>query len=361
MSRYRRAVGTALLVAAALAVGGCGSDAEPSTAHTSAVPEDVTDMESESTAPADESDTDPAPAEAATGDDTSMEDFLAAAGVDDALVNQLGEVGDANNYGLGEGVETGLEDRRGLATVQVTTCRNVAVGYRTWEGIQYSDEADGATEDQAAAMADFLRTEFCPHVAPFKEAPLPEQTLGGPAEDDLGGRGLASPVTWWDGRYPRVSWSKACAAQTGMPTGDPVAYRLARDEVVCATVPPATALKEHLINVDVVFSSPVDEDRARKAALALLPSDASATDPTEGTNPDWSYMDGGCLNINFRTATMEGLMDQLGQGPEPWASALYYSDGAIEDGAVGDYTGEVKQISLSTGANEPGASGELTC
>jgi hypothetical protein len=92
------------------------------------------------------------------------QDFPAAAGVDDALVNQLGEIGDADNYGLGEGVETGLEDRRGLATVQVTTCRNVSVGYRTWEGIQYSDEANGATEDQAAAMADFLRTEFCAHV-----------------------------------------------------------------------------------------------------------------------------------------------------------------------------------------------------
>ncbi|MDH6438186.1 hypothetical protein M2158_006727 [Streptomyces sp. SAI-144] len=359
MSRYRRAAGTALLVAAAFAVGGCASDSEPTTARTSAVPEGLTDLESESTAPADDSDTDPAPAE--TGDDTSLEDFLAAAGVGDALVNQLGEIGDANNYGLGEGVETSLEDRRGLATVQVTTCRNVAVAYRTWEGIRHSDEASGATEDQAAAMADFLRTEFCPHVAPLKEAPLPEQTLGGPSEDDLGGRGLASPVTWWDGRYPRASWSKACAAQTGMPIGDPVAYRLAKDEVVCATVPSATSLKEHLISVDIVFSSPVDEDRARKAALALLPSDASATKPTEGTNPDWSYLGGGCLNINFPTATMKRLMDGLEKDAEPWASALYYSDGATEDGAVGDYTGEVKQISLSTGANEPGTSGELTC
>ncbi|NEC88634.1 hypothetical protein [Streptomyces sp. SID12501] len=360
MSRFRRAVGTALLVAAALAAGGCGSDTEPSAADTtSTVPEDVTGMES--TAPADEADTHPEPAEAATGDDTSIEDFLAAAGIDDTLVNQLGEIGDANNYGLGEGIETSLEDRRGLATVQVTTCRNVTVGYRTWEGVQYSDEANGATEDQAAAMADFLRTEFCPHIAPLKGAPLPEQTLGGPSEDDLGGRGLASPLTWWDARYPRVSWSKACAAQTGMPIGDPVAYRLAKDEVACATVPSATSLEEHLISVDVVFSSLVDEDRARKAALALLPSDASATEPTEGTNPDWSYMEGGCLNTNFSTATMEGLMDGLEKDAEPSASALYYSDRATEDGAMGDYTGEVKQISLSTGANEPGVTGDLTC
>ncbi|MGW2239670.1 hypothetical protein [Streptomyces sp. NPDC001759] len=360
MSRYRRAAGTALLVAALLAVGGCGSDTEPSTAHSSAVPEDET--VTEPTSPADdEPDTDPASAEATTEDDTSMEDFLAAAGVDDALVNQLGEVGDANNYGLGTDVETDLEDRRGLAVVQVTTCRNVAVGYRTWDGIRYSDEAGGASEDQAAAMADFLRTEFCPHVTPLKEAPLPRQTLGGPSEDDRGGRGLASPLTWWDGRYPRVSWSKACAAQTGMPIGDPVAYRLAKDEVVCATVPPAASLKKHLISLDVVFSSPVDEDRAQKAALALLPSDATATEPTEGANPDWSYLDGGCLSTNFRTATMEGLMDGLGKDAEPWASALYYSDGSTEDGAVGDYTGKVKQVSLSTGADEPSASGELTC
>ncbi|MFI5875368.1 hypothetical protein ACIBAH_23480 [Streptomyces sp. NPDC051445] len=360
MPRCHRAAGTALLVAAVLAVGGCGGDTEPATAHSSAVPEDATGTEP--TAPADdEPDTDPAQAEEPTGEGLSMEDFLAAAGVDDTLVNQLGEIADANNYGLGVGVETDLEDRRGLAVVQVTTCRNVSVGHRTWEGIRYSDEADGATEDQAAAMADFLRTEFCPHVTPLKETPLPEQTLGGPAEDESGGRGLASPLTWWDGRYPRVPWSKACAAQTGMPIGDPVAYRLAKDEVVCATIPSATPLKEHLINVNIVFSSPVDEDRAMKAALALLPSDATATEPTPGTNPDWSYLDGGCLNTNFRTATMKGLMDGLEEDPEPWASALYYSDGSTELGAVGDYTGKVKQISLSTGADEPGQSGELTC
>ncbi|MFF3418959.1 hypothetical protein ACFYW9_30350 [Streptomyces sp. NPDC002698] len=359
MSRYRRAAGTALLVATVLAVGGCGSDTEPSSARSSAAPEDVT--EDQSAAPEDESDANPVPEETEDEDDTSIEDFLAAAGVDDDLVNRLGEIGDANNYGLGAGVETGLEDRRRLATSQVDTCRNVAVSYRTWKGVRYSDESGGATEDQAAAMADFLRTEFCPHVAPLKEARLPEQTLGGPAEDDRGGRGLTSPVTWWDGRYPRVSWSKECAAQTGMPVSDPVAYRLAKDEVVCATVPPAASLKKHLISLDVVFSSPVDEDRARRAVLALLPSDASATEPTEGTNPDWSYMEGGCLNTNFRTATMERLTDGLQKDAEPWASALYYSEGSIEDGAVGDYTGEVKQISLSTGADEPAASGDLTC
>ncbi|MFF8860821.1 hypothetical protein ACF08B_02095 [Streptomyces sp. NPDC015139] len=359
MSRYRRAAGTALLVAAVLTIGGSGSDTEPSTANRSAVPEDTTGTKPAT--PPDEPDTDPAPAEATIEDDTSVEDFLAAAGVDDTLVNQLGEIGDANNYGLGTDVETDLGDRRGLAVVQVTTCRNVTVGYRTWEGIRYADEAGGATEDQAAAMAGFLRTEFCPHVTPLKEAPLPQQSLDGPSEDDRGGRGLGSPLTWWDGRYPRVSWSKACAAQTGMPIGDPVAYRLAKDEVVCATVPPAASLKKHLISLDVVFSSPVDENRAQKAALALLPSDATATEPTEGANPDWSYLDGGCLSTNFRTATMEKLMDGLGKDAEPWASALYYSDGSTEDGAVGDYISRVKQISLSTGADEPSASGELTC
>ncbi|MFF8473973.1 hypothetical protein [Streptomyces sp. NPDC015414] len=361
MSRCRRAAGTALLVAAVLAVGGCGSDAEPSAADSASTsaPEDVT---GDASTPSESgSDSEPAPEETAAEDDTSIEDTLRTAGVDDDLVNRLGEVGDANNYGLGEGVETSLEDRRQLAVTQVDTCRNVSVGYRTWKGVRYSDEAGGATEEQAAAMADFLRTEFCPHVAPFKEAALPEQALRGPAEDDHGGRGLASSVTWWDGRYPRVSWSKACAAQTGMPVNDPVAYRIAEDEVVCATVPPAAALRKHLINLDIVFASPVGEDRALSAALALLPSDAAATEPTEGTNPDWSYMDGGCLNINIRTATMKKVLDGLRDDPEPWASALYYSEGQIEDGAVGDYTGKVKQISLSTGANEPGASGDLTC
>ncbi|MFD6290430.1 hypothetical protein [Streptomyces sp. NPDC060205] len=353
MPRYRRAVGTALLVAATLAVGGCGSGT-PSATRTSPVAADETESESEPTPPADDSD-------AVAADDTSMEEALTAAGVDDALVNKLGEVGDANNYGLGVGVETGLEDRRGLAVVQIDACRNVDVGYRTWRGIRYADEANGATEEQAAAMADFLRTEFCPNVKALKEAPLPEQTLDAASKDDLGGRGLASPLTWWDARYPRVSWSKACAAQTGMPVGDPVTYRLAKDEVVCATVPSAASLKDYLISLDIVFSSPVDEDRARRATLALLPSDASPTEPTEGTNPDWSYLGGGCLNTNYRTSTMKALTDRLDKDAEPWASALYYTDGATEDGAVGDYTGKVKQIALSTGANEPGGTGELTC
>ncbi|MBM7442777.1 hypothetical protein [Streptomyces sp. HB132] len=138
MSRYRRAAGTALLVVAAFAVGGRGSATGPTTAHTSAVTEDGT----ESAAPADEPNMEAAPTDEATEDDASLEDALAAAGVDADLVNQLGEIGDANDYGLGEGVETTLEDRRGLAAVQVTACRNVAVGYRTWEGLRYGTGAD---------------------------------------------------------------------------------------------------------------------------------------------------------------------------------------------------------------------------
>ncbi|MGW0474152.1 hypothetical protein [Streptomyces coeruleorubidus] len=44
---------------------------------------------------------------------------------------------------------------------------------------------------------------------------------------------------------------------------------------------------------------------------------------------------------DLRTATMKGLTDGLGKDAEPWASAMYYSDGATGDGAGGDYTGEV--------------------
>jgi hypothetical protein len=38
---------------------------------------------------------------------------------------------------------------------------------------------------------------------------------------------------------------------------------------------------------------------------------------------------------------MKGLTDGLGKDAEPWASAMYYSDGASGDGAMGDPTGEV--------------------
>lgn len=219
----------------------------------------------------------------------------------------------------------------------------------------------GASEEQAAAMADFLRTVFCPHVAPFKEAALPKQSLGGPVQDAHGGRGLASPLPWWDARYPRVSWSKACARQTGQPIGDPVAYRLAEDAVACATVPPAKSLKKHLFSVDVVFTAPVGEARAQDAVLALLPSDASADDETEGINADWSYLEGDCLNVDFRTERLKDVVAEVKKDAEPGAHALYYSDGATDDGAVGPYTGKIKQILLSTGPNEPGLTGDLTC
>ncbi|MFF7276196.1 hypothetical protein [Streptomyces griseorubiginosus] len=359
MRPARCAVTTSLLILSALTLVGCGSDddsaaAAPSSTATaaSAQPSAADDAESAEAAGAAAEEDD---------DDTSVVDFLRAAGVGDDLVNQLGEVGDANGYGLGEDVATDLESRRRLATTQVETCRNVAVGHRTWEGIQASDMSAGASQEQAAAMADFLRTEFCPHVAPYKEAALPKQTLNGAAQDAHGGRGLASPLSWWDARYPRVSWSKACARQTGQPLGDPVAYRLAEDAVVCATVPPAKSLKKHLVSVDIVFASPVGEARARDAVLTLLPSDATPDEETEGTNADWSYLEGGCLNINFRSDRLKDVAAEVEKDAEPWASALYYSDGATSDGAVGAYTGKIKQILLSTDKNEPGLTGDLTC
>ncbi|MEU9664502.1 hypothetical protein AB0E25_02755 [Streptomyces bobili] len=354
MFRTRHTVATTLLMVSALTLVGCGSDDEAATATASSTTE-------EESARSPEPDEAEAAEPAAEEDDTSVVDFLRTADVDDALVNRLGEVGDANGYGLGVDVATDLEARRRLASTQVETCRNVAVGHRTWEGLQASDASAGASEEQAAAMADFLREEFCPHVAPYKEASLPKQALGGPDQDPRGGRGLASPLSWWDARYQRVSWSKGCATQTGQPTGEPVAYRLADDAVVCATVPPAQSLKKHLISLDVVFASPVGEARARDAVLALLPSDASADEETEGINPDWSYLEGGCLNVNFSTERLESVVAEVKKDAEPWAHAIYYSDGATDDGAVGAYTGKVKQILLSTGANESGLTGDLTC
>lgn len=350
----RRPVVAVLLIISTFLLVGCGSDddARPVTASSSTGKAGVRPTAAEESEAAEP---------AAEEDDTSVVDFLRSAGVRDALVNRLGEIGDANGYGLDEDTATDLESRRLLASTQVETCRNVAVKHRTWDGIQASDVSAGAEEEQAAAMADFLRTEFCPHVAPLKEAPLPEQTLGGPTQDAQGGRGLASSLSWWDARYPRISWSKACARQTGQPLGEPVAFRLSDDTVVCATVPPAKSLKEHLISVDVVFATPVDEDRARDAVLALLPSDASPGEETEGINADWSYLEGGCLNIDFSTEQLKDVVSVVEKDAEAGAHAMYYSDGATADGAVGAYTGKVKQILLATGANEPGVTGDLTC
>lgn len=100
-----------MLLVSALTLAGCGSDDDsaaatsPSTAATASAQPSKSD-DAESAEPA------------AEEDDTSVVDFLRAAGVGDDLVNQLGEVGDANGYGLGEDVTTDLESRRRLASTQ---------------------------------------------------------------------------------------------------------------------------------------------------------------------------------------------------------------------------------------------------
>ncbi|MDX3528414.1 hypothetical protein P1P75_18700 [Streptomyces sp. ID05-39B] len=55
------------------------------------------------------------------------------------------------------------------------------------------------------------------------------------------------------------------------------------------------------------------------------------------------------------------MVAEVKRDAEPWAHAIYYSDGTTGDGAVGACTGKVKQILLSTGATEPGLTDDLTC
>ncbi|MFF6994741.1 hypothetical protein ACFY93_07220 [Streptomyces sp. NPDC008313] len=360
LSRMRHALTAALVASALVTLTGCGSDDDgprTSAAEATSSAETADAATGESAGASDDAAADAVEED----DDASTLEFLKAAGIGDGLVNDLGEVGDANGYGMDADTATTLDQRRLFATTQIGTCRNVASGHRSWDGVQNSDVGGGASEEQAAAMADFLRGDFCPHVKPLKEAPLPKQTLDGPEEDAKGGRGLGSTVAWWDARYQRVTWSEACARQTGQPMGEPLAYRIAKGVVVCADIPPAKSLKKHLISVDVVFAAPVPADRADEVVLSLLPADATTIGRSDGVNPDWSPLEGACLSNDFNSATMEKVTTGLEKDPEPAAHAVYYSDGATDDGAVGPYTGKVKQAVLATGTDEPGFDGDHSC
>ncbi|MFD0149334.1 hypothetical protein ACWGQ4_14280 [Streptomyces sp. NPDC055721] len=156
MSRARRGGATsALCLVSVLLLGGCWGELE-----SPKLSDDPTPAASQTTGPAT-----PTPEASAAGD-TSITDFLEEAGIDDVLVNGLGEVADANGYGIDADTATTSEQRRGFAVVQVGTCRDVAEGNQTWAGVRIEDMENGASETQAAAMVTHLRTVFCPGVAP---------------------------------------------------------------------------------------------------------------------------------------------------------------------------------------------------
>lgn len=149
----RGGVAAVLCLASALLLGGCWGEVKPGGLSDDPTPRPS--QAAESARPTNE---------ASDAGDTSVVDFLREAGIDDALVNRLGEVGDANGYGIDSDTATTLEQRRGFAVVQVGTCRDVAAGEQTWEGVRADDVENGASDAQASAMVSHLRTVFCPRV-----------------------------------------------------------------------------------------------------------------------------------------------------------------------------------------------------
>ncbi|MGY1813974.1 hypothetical protein [Blastococcus sp. SYSU D00820] len=104
------------------------------------------------------------PSAATPTQDTSIRDYVRAAGVSDQLVRQLGQVAGDTGYGLTRGVPLAFEDAQSFAVVMIDNCRDLHAGTVTVQGMIDRDVSDGAPVADARAMADFLERIFCPAV-----------------------------------------------------------------------------------------------------------------------------------------------------------------------------------------------------
>jgi hypothetical protein len=125
-------------LAAVLLLTGCGESDSAGTDDTSISEETVLD---------DAAVTEEEPT-AEESEDTSVPDFLTEAGIDDAMLNRVTAVAEANRL--------------------VDVCRQVAAGEWTYEGHEADDISTGGTPAQAGAMRRFMQDTFCPVVQPEK-------------------------------------------------------------------------------------------------------------------------------------------------------------------------------------------------
>lgn len=301
-----------------------------------------------------------APSTAAEDEDTSVQDFLDAAGVGAALVRRLGEVAGDTGYGLTRGVPMEDESARGFAMIQVTTCRELASGYRTLEEIVASDIANGAPEGDARTMAAFLRDSFCPAVEPLTQdtsAPTP----GAAAPPSDGTRGLMSSVEYLDATLPAGSVAD-CAAVTGQPFGEPRAYVLPGGQLLCGDFTADGPWGPHFIHLDVVFPTPVPAEQALPVVTSLMPEDLGPADTREGGNPPYAPAPGGCLSVVWPSQIMGDVVARINPdwGPENEASAVLYSDRQTSDGSSAPFDGTVRVASLGSGGHND-VSGPVIC
>ncbi|WP_346619643.1 hypothetical protein [Blastococcus montanus] len=290
----------------------------------------------------------PAPAEPSA--DTSLQDALSVAGVNDALVADLGRVAGASGYGLQPDMPLTGDDAIRFAVVQLDTCRELASGFRTLEEVVARDVADGASRADAQAMADFLSSTYCPAVRSPEDSALPGPGAGSATPPADGTRGLMSPVDYLDATLPAGSLTE-CAAATGEPYGEPRAYTLPGGQLVCGSV--NDTWDRHLIGFDVVFPQPVPVDQALPAIEALLPDDIGQPDTRPGENPSWSPIRGSCLSVAWSSPTIGAAVARLSTNfdDENAASAVLYSDRQTDEGASAPFDGTVRMASVGFGSH----------
>ncbi|MCD2119617.1 MULTISPECIES: hypothetical protein [Rhodococcus] len=280
--------------------------------------------------------------------DGSVEDRLAAAGVSDALVCELGARADGAGYGL-DGRATTFAQRQDFALVMAQTCAEVASGYRSWEQVIEDDVAQGAPAASASRLYSYLRTAFCPQVSASEEPAPAERALSSGPVDENGMRGIASTLSWYQGRFEAVPLSE-CTSRLGAFTfGQGYALRVDADTVLCLEdySDRGNRAEHELWSADLVFATAVAEDAALDAARQLLPEDAEEYSRVVGTNATGPNS---CLSVDYHSERLEDhardVVSRRTSDPG-YVNIHLYSEGESDLGSSAPYTGTAQLASLS--------------
>jgi len=285
------------------------------------------------------------PVEASDG---SVETRLAAAGVSDALVCELGARADGAGYGL-DGRATTFAQRQDFAVVMAQTCAEVASGYRSWEQVIDDDVDQGAPPTSASRLYSYLRTAFCPQVSASAEPAPVERALSSGPVDENGMRGIASTLSWYQGRFEPVPLSK-CTSRLGEFTfGQGYAFQFDADTVLCLEdySDGGGRAGHELWSADLVFATAVTEDVALDAARQLLPEDAVEDSRVVGTNATGPHS---CLSIDYHSERLaDHARDAVSRRTNDpgYINVHLYSEGESDLGSSAPYTGTVQLASLN--------------
>ena len=234
--------------------------------------------------------------------------------------------------------------------LMIDTCREVGSGHSAWSELVAQDVADGAPRAKAETFYLFLREEFCLGVKPPKKAE--ESASTDDTADPDGTRGLGSTVTSLDATW-RSGDPDSCVAATGAPFGEARAYAVRPGVLVCADYVAGGVWGDTLINLDVVFEPSVTEEEAGRAALKLLPKDATFVERFELRNPGWAARDGSCVSHVFRSPALDQSILAVNPdwGDAELATATSYSLKQTDYGSGSVFDGTVRVLSLAIGGD----------